>query len=132
MSGLSNLDNDFRFIYVVACTCNHCLLLLHSTSLFYAIYYCRILCHILFIHLPLNGQTLIDVLIDILFFNLFILFAYFWLHCVFIAACRLSLAVASRGYSLLRCMVFSLRWLLLLCSTDSRCTGFSSCDTRAQ
>ena len=33
----------------------------------------------------------------------------------------------------LRCSVgFSLRWLLLLWSTGSRCTGFSSCSTRAQ
>ena len=38
-----------------------------------------------------------------------------------------SLAVASRGYSSLRCVGFSLRWLLLLRSTGSRRTGFSSC-----
>ena len=35
------------------------------------------------------------------FFNKFILFIYFWLHWVFIAACRLSLVAVSRGYSLL-------------------------------
>ena len=40
--------------------------------------------------------------------------------------------VASRGYSSLRCAGFSLRWLLLLWSMVSRCTGFSSCGTWAQ
>ena len=42
-----------------------------------------------------------------------------------------SLVAASRGYSSLRCAGFSLRWLLLLRSTGSRCTGFSSCGTQA-
>ena len=67
------------------------------------------------------------------FFNyLFIyLFIHFWLRWVFIAARRLSLVAASRGYSSLRCAGFSLRWLLLLRSTGSRCTGFSSCGSRA-
>ena len=36
------------------------------------------------------------------------------------------------GSLLLRCAGFSLRWLLLLQSTGSRCVGFSSCGTRAQ
>ena len=63
--------------------------------------------------------------------NLFILLIYFWLHWVFVVACGLSLAVASGGYSLLRCLCFSLWWLLLLRSTGSRCTGFSSCGSRA-
>ena len=62
---------------------------------------------------------------------LFILFIYFWLRWVFVAACRLSLVV-SRGYSSLRCAGFSLRWLLLLQSTGSRHAGFSSCGMRAQ
>ena len=68
------------------------------------------------------------------FFNNFlkILFIYFWLHQVFIAARRLSLAVASGGYSSLWCAGFSLRWLLLLQSTGSRLVGFSSCSTWAQ
>ena len=57
--------------------------------------------------------------------NLFILFIYFWLRWVFIAVLRLSLAVASGGYS-------SLPWLLFLRSTGSRCAGFSSCGTWAQ
>ena len=43
-----------------------------------------------------------------------------------------SLVAASRGYSSLWCTGFSLQWLLLLQSTGSRCTGFSSCGTRAQ
>ena len=48
---------------------------------------------------------------------------YFWLCQVFVAVCRLSLAVASRGYSSLWCAVFSLWWLLLQQSTCSRCVG---------
>ena len=43
-----------------------------------------------------------------------------------------SLVAASGGYSLLRCVGFSLQWLLLLRSTGSRCAGFSSCVTQAQ
>ena len=62
------------------------------------------------------------------FINLFI---YFWLRWVFVAARRLSLVAASGGYSSLRCVGFSLRWLLLLRSTDSRRGGFSSCGLRA-
>ena len=64
--------------------------------------------------------------------NLFILFIYFWLHWVFIAACRLSLVVASGGYSSLQYAGFSLQWLVLLRSTGSRCAGFSSCGMWAQ
>ena len=48
---------------------------------------------------------------------------YFWLLWVFIAACSLSLAAASRGYFSLRCMGFSLWWLLLLGSTGSKACG---------
>ena len=55
----------------------------------------------------------------------------FWLHWVFVAVRRLSLVVASGGYSSLRCAGFSLWWLLLLWSTGSRHTGFSSCGSRA-
>ena len=43
----------------------------------------------------------------------------------------LSLVVVSGDYSSLRCVGFSLRWHLLLQSTDSRCVGFSSCGTWA-
>ena len=67
-----------------------------------------------------------------LFKLLFILSIYFWLHWVFVAAPRLSLVVASGGYSSLWCLGFSLRWLLLLWSTGSRRAGFSSCGMRAQ
>ena len=57
---------------------------------------------------------------------------YFWLRWVFIAVCRLSLVVVSRGYSSLRWEGFSLWWLLLLRSAGSRRAGFSSCGTQAQ
>ena len=47
------------------------------------------------------------------FLNKFIyFFVYFWLHWVFIAARRVSLVVASGGYSSLQSAGFSLRWLL--------------------
>ena len=68
----------------------------------------------------------------VLFF-LINLFTYlFWLLWVFIVAPGLSLVTASRSYSSLQCMVFSLQWLLLLRSMGSRREGFSSCGTRAQ
>ena len=55
------------------------------------------------------------------FLNKFIyLFIYFWLRWVFVAAHGLSLVAVSGGYSSLRCMGFSLQWLLLLRSTGSR------------
>ena len=40
------------------------------------------------------------------FFLNFYLFIYFWLCWVFIAACRLSLVAANRGYSLLEVRAF--------------------------
>ena len=49
-----------------------------------------------------------------------------WLFCVFVAVHGLSLVVASRGYSSVWGMDFSLWWLLLFQSTVSECTGFSS------
>ena len=48
-----------------------------------------------------------------------------------LAACGLSLAAVSRGCSSLQCIDFSLWWRLLVQSTGSRCTGFSSCGTLA-
>ena len=63
---------------------------------------------------------------------IYFIYFYFWLHWVFIAACGLSLVAASGGYSWLRCTGFSLQWLLLLQSTGSKRTGFSSCGTWAQ
>ena len=69
------------------------------------------------------------------FLNLFIyllfILIFFWLCWVFVAARGLSLVAASGGYSSLRCAGFSLRWLLSLWSTGSRCTGFSSCGSQA-
>ena len=62
---------------------------------------------------------------------IYFIYFYFWLRCVFLAARWLSLVAASRGNSSLRCAGFSLRWLLLLRSTGSRCTGFSSCGSQA-
>ena len=65
------------------------------------------------------------------FLNLFIyLFIYLWLHWVLIAVRGLSLVVASRDYSSLQCVGFSLWWLLLLQSMGSRHAGFSSCGSR--
>ena len=62
--------------------------------------------------------------------NLFI-YIYFLLRWVFVAARRLSLVVASRGYSSLWCAGFSLWWLFLLQSMGSRHAGLSSCGSRA-
>ena len=60
----------------------------------------------------------------VFFLNKFIiLFIYFWLRWVFVAVCGLSLVVASGGSSSLRCMGFSLQWLLLLQNTGSRHAG---------
>ena len=56
---------------------------------------------------------------------------YLWLGWVFIAVCGLSLVAASRGSSSWLCAGFSLPWLLLLQSTGSGCSGFSSRDARA-
>ena len=76
---------------------------------------------------------IIDLRSFFLFFtNLFILFIYFWMHWVFVAVHGLSLVVASGGYSSLWCTGISLQWLLLLQSTGSRHTGFSSCGVWAQ
>ena len=51
----------------------------------------------------------------------------FWLRWAFVAGGGLSLVAASGGYSSLRCVGFSLQWLLLLWSTGSRLAGFSGC-----
>ena len=55
---------------------------------------------------------------------LLILFIYFWLHWVFVAACRLSLVAVSGAYSSLRCAGFTLQWLVLW-STGSRRAGWA-------
>ena len=65
-------------------------------------------------------------------FYTFYLFIYFWLRWLFVPVRGLSLVVASRGYSSLRCAGFSLRWLLFLQSMGSRRVGFSSCGMQDQ
>ena len=50
---------------------------------------------------------------------------------VFVAVCSHSSCEESGAYSLLQCMGFSLRWLLLW-NTESRHTGCSGCSTQAQ
>ena len=67
------------------------------------------------------------------FIYLFVCFFFFWLCWVVVVAVRrLSLVVASGGYSSLQCTDFSLLWLLLLQNTGSRHVGFSSCGIWAQ
>ena len=83
------------------------------------------------IQLWLNTPTDSRPLFSFFFKCRFYLFIYFWLRWVFVAARGLSLVAVSRGYSLLRCAGFSLRWLLLSQSTGSRRAGFSSCGSRA-
>ena len=79
---------------------------------------------------PCSAHSLFFFFIN--FIYLCICVCMYWLRRVFLAAHRLSLVVVSGGYSSLWCAGFSLRWLLLLRSTRSRCTGFSSCGTWAQ
>ena len=55
----------------------------------------------------------------------------FGLWWVFVAACGLSLAVASRGYSSVLCAGSSLWWPLLLWGTGFGRAGFSGCSTLA-
>ena len=55
-----------------------------------------------------------------------LIFTYFRLHWVLIDVHGLSLAVASRGDSLVAVSDFSLRWLLLLQSTGSKALGLQS------
>ena len=59
----------------------------------------------------------------------FYLFIYLFIY-LFMAALGLR-CCAHGGHSLLWCVGFSLRWLLLLRSTGSRHTGFSNCGSRA-
>ena len=66
------------------------------------------------------------------FKNNFIYLFNFCLRWVFVALRGLSLVAVSGGYSSLPCEGFSLQWLLLLCSTDSRRMGFNSCGRWAQ
>ena len=59
--------------------------------------------------------------------NLFI----YWLHWVFVAVHRLSLAAVGGGYFSLHSVDLSLGRLLLLRSTGSRHMGLSSCSSQA-
>ena len=54
------------------------------------------------------------------------MYFYFWLCWVFLAAHGLPLVGASRGYSSLKCMGFSLQWLFLLWNMGSRARRLSS------
>ena len=76
-------------------------------------------------HVPGIGRQILFLI------NLFYLFIYFWLRWVFIAACGLSLVVASGGHPSLRCTGLSPRWPLPLRSTGCRRAGLSSCGSRA-
>ena len=67
-----------------------------------------------------------------LYLPLFYLCVYFWLHWVFVAARRPSLVAMNGGYSSLWCIDVSLWRPLLLQSTGSGRTSFSSCGTWAQ
>ena len=71
-------------------------------------------------------------------FIYFILFSYFWLCWVFIAAHGLSLVAASGGYSSLRCAGFSCggfsccrAWALGAQASVAVARGLSSCGARA-
>ena len=61
----------------------------------------------------MSGSTNVDTF----FLILFLLFMYFWLYLVFVAA---------RDFLQLQCEGFSLQWLLLLWSTDARARGLCS------
>ena len=94
--------------------------------------------HIAFLHLNLllriNSQEC-DYQVKGSFVCLFVLFCFcFCFGCVgsSLLCMGFSLVVASGGYSSLRCVGFSLQWLLLLQSMGSRRTGFSSCGAWAQ
>ena len=106
-----------------------------SICLFWTFHIYRIMQHVVFgVWLPslsIMFSRFIHVVayisISLLFFFKINLFIYLWLSWVFVAARRLSLVVASGGYSSLRCAGFSLQWLLLSWNMGFRCIGFSSC-----
>ena len=73
--------------------------------------------------------------IFVVVFKIYFIFgcvAFSWLRCVFVAAHRLFSSCGEGGCSSLRCVGFSLWWLLLLQSMGSRRVGFSSCGMQAQ
>ena len=63
--------------------------------------------------------------------NLFIHFFVSVMNDSWLLRVDFSLVVASRGYSSLWCMGFSLQRLLLLWSMVLRCMGFNSCGPQA-
>ena len=73
----------------------------------------------LFSVLEKGHQCFCSFLCDFPFSKKIFLIYYFWPHWVFLAVCRLSLAVGSQGYSHLQ-------------STGSRSLGLSSCPLQAQ
>ena len=87
---------------------------------------------------PLNHELgllflLFKISLISFFKNKFIYFILFIFGCFgsSLLCVGFSLFAASGGYSSLRCMGLSLRWLLLLRSMGSRRAGFSSCGSRA-
>ena len=59
-----------------------------------------------------------------LFLVVLFIYLYFWLCCIFVALCGLSLAAVSVVHSSLRCMDLSLWWLLMLPSTGFKMHRF--------
>ena len=65
----------------------------------------------LVIHIHIS--TLFQILFPYRWFFFVVVVVFLWLHWVFVAVCGLSLVAVSRGYSWLRCVGFSLWWLLV-------------------
>ena len=77
---------------------------------------------------------MLKLLLLLFFFkeNPFKICIYSILGCAGSSLLRVSVIVASAGYSSLWCTGFSLWWLLLLWSLGSQCPGFSNCTIWAQ
>ena len=133
--------HSFYSSLILHCVCMHIYLCVYTHTHTHTHTHTRIFCvrssiagqldcvHILVI---INSATMnIGVHVSFKKYIYIYIYIYFCLRWVFVAACGLSLVVASGGYSSLWCAGFSLRWLLLLQSMGSRCSGFSSCGTWA-
>ena len=80
----------------------------------------------------LNGISIVCAHVFTFYpFTLFIYWFMYWLCCMLVAACGLSLVLTSGDCSSLWCMGFLSQWLLLSHSTGSRLTCFSNCGTWA-
>ena len=99
------------------------------------------LCFSFFLSITYYGLVLLSalhvlsnrILTFIFLFYKFIYFIYLFLAALGLHCCvRAFYSCGEWGYSSLRCVGFSLRWLLLLRSTGSRHAGFSSCGVQAQ